>query len=345
MSLDRIEESVLEEASAALLRGDLVVFPTETVYGLGAIATDENAVAKIFATKGRPSTHALICHVADFAVAERYIVDPPKEAFELAKRFWPGPLTLIFRKHPSIPALTTGGGETVAIRVPSHPVALALLRKVGAPVAAPSANPYQSISPTCADHVVRAFDGRSHDIAILLDGGPSHVGVESTVVDLSVDPPVLLRPGAVSFSELREVLPNLHNAMDINTMDRSTSRPGAADHRAPGQDAKHYAPKARVRLCSPSELASYKESREPNSLVGYIRFGPSNNEATREIVERSSTHDLSIDPSVAMASLFFCLHALDAWGAEEIVIEVPPQGEAWDAVRDRVQRAAGLKIL
>ena len=337
IAADSIEESVLEEASAALLRGELVVFPTETVYGLGAIATDENAVAKIFATKGRPSTHALICHVADFAVAERYIVDPPKEAFELAKRFWPGPLTLIFRKHPSIPAITTGGGETVAIRVPSHPVALALLRKVGAPVAAPSANPYQSISPTCADHVVRAFEGRAHDIVLLLDGGPSHVGVESTVVDLSVDPPMLLRPGALSFSELRGVLPNLRNA--------TTSLPGAPDHRAPGQDAKHYAPKARVRLCSPSELASHKESRDPNSWVGYIRFGRSKKEEAEEIVERTSTHDLSADPTVAMASLFSSLHAFDAWGAEEIVIEVPPQGEAWDAVRDRVQRAAGLKIL
>ncbi|HEX9038642.1 MAG TPA: L-threonylcarbamoyladenylate synthase, partial [Ktedonobacterales bacterium] len=224
--------------AAGLLRaGELVAFPTETVYGLGADATNAEAVARIFVAKERPRSDPLIVHipgVEDLASVAREI---PPVAWDLARRFWPGPLTLVLPRAPRIPAIVTAGGVTVGVRAPAHPVAQALLRAAGVPVAAPSANRFMRTSPTTAAHVLEDLDGR---IACVLDGGPCGVGVESSVLDLTTSPPRLLRPGAVTLEQARELLPET-----LGPGEGAASEAGAIS-RAPGQMERHYAPRARL---------------------------------------------------------------------------------------------------
>src|SRR5689334_13421490 len=222
--------SAIARAAALLREGKLVAFPTETVYGLGADATDPDAVAAIFAAKERPASDPLIVHIADLEQLASVVAQTPPLALKLAERFWPGPLTLVLPRAASIPLNVTAGGPTVGVRMPSSVVAQKLLRAAGVPVAAPSANRFMRTSPTTAAHVMADLDGR---IDCVLDGGPCAVGVESTVLDLTTTPPRILRPGAVTLEALREIAPGIEGPATIDA---------GADARAPGQMERHYAP-------------------------------------------------------------------------------------------------------
>ena len=311
-----------DPAAAALLRaGELVAFPTETVYGLGADATSNAAVAAIFTAKGRPHFNPLICHYPDADAAFRH-VDAPAMASVLAAAFWPGPLTLVLPRRITCPvALLAGAGlDTLAVRVPAHPVALALLAAVGGPVAAPSANRSGAVSPTTAEHVLSGLDGR---IAAVVDGGPCPVGVESTVLDLCGPRPFLLRPGGVSREAIEAAVGPVGQGIT----------PAAAEHsrtlRSPGLLVSHYAPTLPVRLDA-SDVAGDE---------ALLAFGPPLPGAG-VVFELSPTRD----PAEAAARLFAGLRWLDAEGARLglrgiAAMPVPPGGLG-AAINDRLQRAA-----
>jgi L-threonylcarbamoyladenylate synthase len=295
------DPATIQRAAARLRAGRLVAFPTETVYGLGAAARDEFAVKAIFAAKGRPATNPVIVHVADPADGLKVASAWPDAAARLAAAFWPGPLTLVLPKRDDLPAVVTAGGPTVAVRCPDHPVARALLRAVGAPLAAPSANRSTELSPTRAEHVLRGLDGR---IDAILDAGPCRAGLESTVVDLT-DGVRVLRPGPVSAAMVEAVVgPVAYGAVDD----------GIA--KSPGLMAKHYSPR------TPALLANDRADAE--RLAG----------ANGSVVE------LGDDPAVAAAHLYATLHALDDGRYDRIAIVRPPDTPAWAAVHDRLRRAA-----
>lgn len=234
-----IKDEELEEASAVIRSGGLVAFPTETVYGLGGDATNPEASRKIYAAKGRPSDNPLIVHIADFSQLRNIVAEVPQEAEKLAEAFWPGPLTMILRKNDVIPYETTGGLDTVAIRMPSHPVARAFLQDSGCMIAAPSANTSGRPSPTTAQHVWEDLHGK---IEILLDGGPVGIGIESTIVDLSEERPMILRPGFITQEMLSAVLGDV--GMDPGLASENSKQPP----KAPGMRYRHYAPKADLTL-------------------------------------------------------------------------------------------------
>ncbi|MDW8242070.1 MAG: L-threonylcarbamoyladenylate synthase [Thermogemmata sp.] len=299
------------EAAAQLLRqGKLVVFPTETVYGLGANAWDETAVQRIFAVKGRPATNPLIVHIASREQVTEVVVDWPAVAARLAQRFWPGPLTLVLPKHARIPPVVTAGGPTVAVRCPAHPVAQALLQQAGVPVAAPSANRSTEISPTRAEHVLPSL-GQLVDA--IIDAGPCPGGVESTVVDLTVDPPRLLRPGLITVPMLEEVI----GPIGIETSVPALSTPT----RSPGLLPRHYAPRTPLRLVSLEQLAAEQQRL---TAEGY----------------RCGILQLPDDPQRAAALLYAQLHQLDAAGYDLLLAPWPPDTWDWHAIRDRLRRAA-----
>ena len=234
-----IKDEELKEASAVIRSGGLVAFPTETVYGLGGDATNPEASRKIYAAKGRPSDNPLIVHIADFSQLRNIVAEVPQEAEKLAEAFWPGPLTMILRKNDVIPYETTGGLDTVAIRMPSHPVARAFLQDSGCMIAAPSANTSGRPSPTTAQHVWEDLHGK---IEILLDGGPVGIGIESTIVDLSEERPMILRPGFITQEMLSAVLGDV--GMDPGLASENSKQPP----KAPGMRYRHYAPKADLTL-------------------------------------------------------------------------------------------------
>ena len=301
-------------AAEALRAGRLVAFPTETVYGLGADATNARAVAEIFAAKGRPRFNPLIAHVPDAGEASRFaILDRRAEA--LAAAFWPGALTLVLKKSPdcTIADLATAGLDTVAIRVPSHPIARALIRAAGVPVAAPSANRSGHVSPTTAAHVDADLGDK---VAMILDDGPSAIGVESTVVDLSGPEPVLLRAGGVTRAALESVL-----GAPLADVSGTSDRPSS-----PGQLASHYAPRAAVRLGA--------TSARPGEA--FLTFGPLAPKHDGPSVNLSPTGDLV----EAASNLFAALRRLDASGAENIAVMPIPETGLGEAINDRLRRAA-----
>ncbi|HTU92605.1 MAG TPA: L-threonylcarbamoyladenylate synthase, partial [Gemmataceae bacterium] len=226
----------LAEAARVLRGGGLVAFPTETVYGLGANALDASAVARIFAAKGRPANNPLIVHVANAGEARNVVADWPASAALLAEYFWPGPLTLVLPKRDTVPDVVTAGGPTVAVRVPAHPVAQALSRAADLPIAAPSANRSTELSPTRAEHVLRGLDGR---IEMLLDGGPTSGGIESTVLDLTATPPRLLRPGLIGVAEIEAVIGSLARVCSLTVAVQNSPQPLPS----PGMMPRHYAPR------------------------------------------------------------------------------------------------------
>jgi L-threonylcarbamoyladenylate synthase len=317
-------------AARALEAGRLVAFPTETVYGLGADAENPDAVAAIYAAKGRPQDHPVIVHVAPEASLDYWTTDIPSEARQLADAFWPGPLTMILKRAPNIPDAVSGGQDTVGIRCPSHPVAIALLRafkggKGG--VAAPSANKFGHVSPTTAQHVRDEFGedvGRSGRIAAVLDGGQSEVGIESTIVDLSrlkTHGPVLLRPGHISAEAIAAVI------------DQLPSRPDAAAPRASGTLESHYAPHTPVAMQDTATLAgTLARLHAAGRKVALIHYSalPSTHEAVQ----------LPATPEGFAHALYAALRAMDGAGADVILVEAPPQDGAWLGVNDRLRRAA-----
>ena len=316
----------IAEAAALLARGELVAFPTETVYGLGARALDAAALGRIFAAKGRPATHPLIAHVRDADGAAALAASWNARAQALAARFWPGPLTLVVPRGPSVPAALSGGKATVALRAPQHPVAQALLAALGEPIAAPSANRYQTVSPTTAAHVARSLGDQ---VQLILDGGPCAAGLESTVLDLTVDPPALLRPGALPLSALRSLVPQLVLAAGV--VDDEAAR------HSPGQDAVHYAPRARLRLLP--RAVAIAAARAHDGAAGLIIRQPWF-DASPPLPARVTVAQLPDDAAGFGRALYAALHALDDAGVGLIAVESPPDYEAWLAVADRLRRAA-----
>ncbi|WP_330340239.1 L-threonylcarbamoyladenylate synthase [Streptomyces sp. NBC_00557] len=315
--------SDIEKAAGALRAGGLVAFPTETVYGLGANAEDPAAVSRIFQVKGRPPSHPLIVHIGGAEHLDDWVKDVPATARLLAERFWPGPLTLVLRRGRRVPLEATGGLETVAVRVPDHPVALALLAAFGGGVTAPSANRFGQVSPTRAHHV-RAELGDAVDF--VLDGGPCEVGVESTIVDATGELPSILRPGGVTREELEAVLGG-PLAVD------STSRV-----RVPGQHPSHYAPRARVVLVEPEKVVTEAEiAQELGHQVGV--FLP-----TSFAYAPVKAHAVVAVPASMAAyarGLYGYLRELDQQGCDLIIASVPAEEGLGLAIANRLRRAAG----
>jgi L-threonylcarbamoyladenylate synthase len=309
MAARMVSQEDIQKAANILRSGGLVVFPTETVYGLGANALDPAALRKIYELKGRPVTSPLILHVSSLAQARALAKDWLPEAERLAEKYWPGPLTLVVPKKPFIPDEATAGLTTVGIRVPRHPVALALLREAGIPIAAPSANRFTQLSPTTAEHVRAAF---AADTPFLLDGGPCEVGLESTVIAVSKDGLEVLRPGM---------------ALVENTSNAITPAESESDeaHRAPGQHKKHYSPKTRVLLVNRGHL--------PQSGKGAYLWLDYNAAAAKK-------RRMPEKPTDYAAQLYTALHALDNEGFDWIAVELPPDTPDWAAIRDRLTRAA-----
>jgi L-threonylcarbamoyladenylate synthase len=316
-------DAILTAAAAVIRAGGLVAFPTETVYGLGANALDERAVRRLFATKGRPASNPLIVHVAERSQVNEVAAQWPESAQRLAERFWPGPLTLVVFKQAKIPSLVTAGGPTIAVRMPGHNVALGLIRSSGVPLAAPSANRSGTLSPTSAEHVVRGLGGA---VDLILDGGATEVGVESTVIDLTVSPPRLLRPGHIPPTQIEEV---------IGPIQRQGHPAEGAVPRSPGMLSRHYAPQTPLECVAngPERVASLVGAGE---RVGWLTFQVPKTvlpENVRYVVMPSNAAEYA-------ARLFAELHRLDEMGLDRIVVESPPETEPWLAVRDRLKRAA-----
>jgi L-threonylcarbamoyladenylate synthase len=300
----------IKDAAAKIRSGGLVAFPTETVYGLGANALDAAAVQKIYELKGRPTASPLIVHVASIEMAREIVAEWPPLAEDLARKWWPGPLTLVLPKKPVIPDIVTAGLPTVGVRMPNHPMALALIEEAGVPIAAPSANKFMELSPTTAEHVRRAF-GDSIDV---LDGGPAQVGIESTVVAIENGALKLLRPGMISLGELEAVAAHADTSITI---------PGA--HPAPGMHPRHYSPRTRLLLVGhPCDL--------PDRCGAYVWRKKSG-------LTARSVH-MPERPDEYAARLYAVLHELDEEGWPWIAVETPPDTPAWAAIRDRLRRAA-----
>lgn len=319
------EPVAIAEAVGVLERGGLVAFPTETVYGLGARGLRAEEVAKIFAAKGRPAGHPVILHVDGAARARALAAEWSDTAALLARDFWPGPLTLVVPRAPNVPPEVSGGLDTVGIRAPNHPVALALIRAAGEPLAAPSANAHTHISPTTAEHVLRSLGDK---VDLVLDAGPCAHGIESTVVEVgragSGAPLRVLRPGAITLEQLR--------AIDPRTEDGTAILEGDAPRAAPGMAAKHYAPRARVLLMPRDHFV-----RPAGERVAAIVTTESAKAAASTCAPLLTLPD---DPSGYARGLYAALHEVDAAGVDLIVIEAPPGDAAWRAVHDRLGRAA-----
>jgi L-threonylcarbamoyladenylate synthase len=293
----------IKEAAQILRDGGLVAFPTETVYGLGANALDAAAVAKIYEMKGRPETSPLIVHASSIEMARTLVAEWPREAEELAQRWWPGPLTLVLPKAANIPDIVTAGLPSVGVRIPAHPLALELIEAAGVPLAAPSANRFKELSPTTAAHVRAAFG----DLIPVLDGGPTRVGIESTVVSIVDGKLTLLRPGMIALGE----------------MERAVTPQGA--HPSPGMAARHYSPRTPLLLVdTPSEM--------PDRLGAYVWWN------TSGLTARSLR--LPGNPVAYAQRIYSVLHDLDEEHWPWIAVEAPPDTDEWAAIADRLKRAA-----
>jgi L-threonylcarbamoyladenylate synthase len=308
----------IDHAARLLRAGRLVAFPTETVYGLGANALDAEAVARIYAVKRRPATSPLIVHVASIEMAQSLVANWPEIANRMARRFWPGPLTLVLEKQlekpPVIPLIVTAGLPTVGLRMPAHPIALALIRAAGVPLAAPSANRFTEVSPTTADHVRLSL---GIDIDYILDGGPCSVGIESSVLSLAGPGPILLRPGGISRTELEAIAGPVASAQEAQ----------AGAHPSPGMHPRHYSPRTPLLLM--------KDGKLPDQGQGiYLQH--------QHLPSRESVQTIQM-PAAATdyaAALYEILHQADAGNYNWIAVDLPPNTPEWEAVQDRLRRAA-----
>lgn len=314
-----MDEEAIERAAELLRAGHLVAFPTETVYGLGADASNAEAVAKIFVVKGRPHNHPVIVHIASADQLEQWVREIPMSAAKLAEAFWPGPLTIILKRAEGVLDALTGGQDTVGVRVPSHPVAQALLRSFGGAIAAPSANKFGRISPTTAEHV-RADLGEA--VECVLDGGASEVGIESTIVDLSGAQALLLRPGRITKAMIEESIGEPVSAADADAP------------RAPGTLATHYAPRTPMKVVSRREmLDALATHRGKKIAIAAI-------EVSVPRLPQAQQRTLPAAAALYARDLYARLRELDATEADLILVEAPPEGAAWAAVWDRLRRAS-----
>lgn len=333
------DPDMLVPAARALAGGRLVAFPTETVYGLGAKATDPDAVGKIFDAKGRPSDNPLIVHISRIEQIIPLVKTIPVKARELMDAFWPGPLTLILEKSDLIPLITTAGLPTVAIRMPDNKIALSLIEMTGYPVAAPSANLSGRPSPTDAGHVVQDLSGR---VDFIIDGGSSTIGLESTVVDMTSDPPVILRPGGITLEMLEEEIGRVN-------VDKVIEKSGSAAPKSPGMKYRHYSPKAEMTIVSgrPDKVAG-----RINELIGEaaergLRTGVLASKETRGRYEASVVlcPGSKERPEEIAAGIFSCLREFDDRGVDVIFSEAFPEKGIGLAIMNRLKKAAGGRII
>ena len=334
-----IDEMIMKEAGELLMAGALVAFPTETVYGLGANALDEKAAAKIYAAKGRPSDNPLIIHIADMESLPRITAEIPETVTKLAEKFWPGPLTMVLKKSAEVPYGTTGGLDTVAVRMPSHPIALEMIRHGGGYIAAPSANTSGRPSPTLASHVADDMDGI---IPMILDGGAVGIGIESTIVDLTEDVPTILRPGFITKEMLEEVVGEVQ-------IDKGLSVDAKVAPKAPGMKYRHYAPKAELIIVEGGKdavVAKINAMAKENESKG-ISTGVIGTEETISLYETgiikcigSRNDELSIS-----SHLYGILREFDESEAQIIYSESFEDGAMGSAIMNRLLKAAGHKII
>jgi L-threonylcarbamoyladenylate synthase len=309
--------SDIARAAKILCGGGLVAFPTETVYGLGADAANEKAIKRLYAVKRRPADHPVIVHFADGEKAFAWAREVPAAARKLAARFWPGPLTLILKRSTLAKDFITGGQDSVGVRVPSHPVAQALLKEFSGGIAAPSANRFGLVSPTTAAHV---REDLGSDVDFVLEGGASEVGIESTILDLSGPSPMLLRPGHVSREQLREVL-------GVEILEKAVASP-----RHPGGMERHYSPRTPAQLVFSYELD--KSIAQAKGQVAVLAFSRPDERVDYWL-------RMPREPKAYAQRLYAALRELDTADCERILIEAPPESPEWSAVRDRLKRACG----
>ena len=344
---DRPEASAIEEAADAIRAGKLVVFPTETVYGLGAHALDAGAVQRIFDAKERPANDPLIVHIAHIGQVGQCATGMPAGARKLALSFWAGPLTLILSKKSGVPDLVTAGLPSVALRVPSHRVARALMETAGVPIAAPSANRFSRPSPTTAAHVLEDLDGR---VDLILDGGPTDIGLESTIVDFTIDPPVIRRPGGITFEQVQSLVPEV--------VVQSDRRDDEEAQLAPGQMSRHYAPKAELTLYEgPADTvvarvaADLRTATASGDRIGVLAPEEDLSALAPEVAARASAGRIETFPYGSRGDLersgrelYAAIRGLDATGVSKIfAIGVGNEGLA-RAIRDRLVRAADGRV-
>jgi L-threonylcarbamoyladenylate synthase len=338
-------KTAVKRAAELLCAGEAVALPTETVYGLAANALDETAVAKIFQIKGRSVHNPIIVHVAGIEMAKYCVKNWPVLADKLAKSFWPGPLTLVLPRAEKIPEIVTTGGETVGIRWPGHPFIQAVIRECGFPLAAPSANLSNHVSPTNAEHVRAQLGGK---ISLIVDGGQSQVGIESTVLDLTVSPPKILRPGMIHAESLAAGVGRVQSSeFRVRSSEIKGKTEGAL--RSPGLLQKHYSPKAKLIVLN------WRDDADLRSQLSTLNFLPRQSKATAaqlstchviahtKIPSAENFAGVSVIPHDAEAfarALYAELHRCDETGAELIVVEAPPESVEWSGIADRLRRAA-----
>ena len=308
----------IERAAQLLRAGRLVAFPTETVYGLGANALDREAVARIYAVKRRPLTSPLIVHVASTEMTQSLVADWPEAAERLARLFWPGPLTLVVKKKPAIPDIVTAGLSTVAVRMPAHPIAQALICAARVPLAAPSANRFTELSPTTADHVRHSLGS---EVDLILDGGPCQVGIESTVLSLAEAKPTLLRPGGIPRVALEAIIGPVAIAQEVQ----------AGAHPSPGMHPRHYSPRTSLYLAANGKLPDQEQG--PGL---YLRHHNPPSRANISI----TIHQMPPSAADYAAALYDVLHLADTGNYNWIAVDIPPSTPEWEAVHDRLRRAA-----
>ena len=334
-----IDLQIMKEAGELLKAGALVAFPTETVYGLGANALDEKAAAKIYAAKGRPSDNPLIVHIADMEKLENITEEIPEAAVKLAEKFWPGPLTMVMKKSAAVPLGTTGGLSTVAVRMPSHPIALEMIRHGGGYIAAPSANTSGRPSPTLASHVADDMDGI---IPMILDGGPVGIGIESTIVDLTEEIPTILRPGFITKEMLEEVVGEVQ-------IDKGLEADAKTPPKAPGMKYRHYAPKAELVIVEGAREAVIekinalvKEKEAQGMIAGIIGTEETFLRYPAGIVKSIGTRNDELSIS---SHLYSILREFDESDAQVIYSESFEEGAMGSAIMNRLLKAAGHKII
>lgn len=329
------DPNAVRDAAAILRRGGLLGIPTETVYGLGADALNEDAVSRIFLAKGRPQDNPLIIHVPDASWLGSYCRDVPPAAYQLAERFWPGPLTMILPRRDIVPLQTTGGLETVGVRCPNHPVTLAIIEAAGVPIAAPSGNTSGRPSPTTAAHMIEDMDGRIDGI---VDGGPCTVGVESTIIDLTVTPPRLLRPGGLPLESLRQVLGEVAVDKAVTGLLAAGERP-----RAPGMKYRHYAPHAPVTVVTGEpERSARRIQGLLSDTAGVICFNEYAPLFPGHIIHKLGP---AADKSAQARHVFDALRTFDGTDVTEIFAQCPDDGGLGLAVANRLKKAAGFHLI
>ncbi len=333
-------EAAVRRAALHLRRGSVVVLPTETVYGLAANALNPEAVALLYSIKGRPANNPVIVHVSSLEMARSCVQSWPESASRLASAFWPGPLTLVLPRSTQIPDIVTAGGNTVALRFPSHPMMRAVIEACGFPLAAPSANLSSQVSPTTASHCAQALEGR---VTLIVDGGPCQIGIESTVIDLTLAEPRLLRPGMISADSIRAILMTDSSTWPSGVGDAAPTMPGGEPLRSPGMFAKHYAPQARLLVWSwkneqalQDRIATMSPEQDPVHVIAHT-------EIPLELQRLRSPVGVSViphDPEAFGRALYSELHDCDARGVTTLIIETVPNSPRWEGIADRLRRAA-----